>query len=342
MSDRLRTRRGTQVGETRNVTFGMTLGLIIFGSLATTAPAMLEAQERWPLQPTSRNERIIAPFLEGWYLNDDQTITYSFGYLNMNDATVEIPIGEGNLIEPAEFSGMQPTVFLPGRRRGMFTVTVPASMREDDVWWRITNSTGEVTEVPGTASWGAYRLDWVPRPHGTVPPEVSFEGGQRSIGPGLGPAGVLAERTVTTTVGAPTTLSVHVKEISVSPPGETDPTLLAGPTPLRLVWTPYQGPTGARVVFSRHESTSAEVTEFGGWRHDGPDCYAAVPCATLDESQIVVVASGEGTVRVVATFSEPGEYLVHAQVNNWGRPDSGFTDQCCFTNGYVRVTVGPS
>ena len=322
------------------------LGAIVLVSVTlggvAPVPAALAAQEPWPLQPTSRTERVIAPFLEGWYLNDDQTITYSFGYLNMNEETVEIPIGEGNSIEPAEFSGMQPTVFLPGRRRGMFTVTVPASRREDDVWWRITNPNGQVTEVPGTTSWDAYRLDWAPRPHGTVPPEVSFEGGQRSIGPGRGPAGVLAVKSLTTTVGVPTTLSVHVKEISVNPPGETDPTLLGGPTSLRVAWTPYQAPPGASISFSRHKSTPAEVADFGGWRHDGPDCYAAVPCAILDDSQTIVVPSGEGTVRVVATFSEPGEYLVHAQVNNFGRPDSGFTDQCCFANGYVRVMVGPS
>ena len=80
------------------------LGAIVLVSVTlggvAPVPAALAAQEPWPLQPTSRTERVIAPFLEGWYLNDDQTITYSFGYLNMNEETVEIPIGEGNSIEP--------------------------------------------------------------------------------------------------------------------------------------------------------------------------------------------------------------------------------------------------
>jgi hypothetical protein len=52
-----------------------------------------------------------------------------------------------------------------------------------------------------------------------------------------------------------------------------------------------------------------------------------------------MVPSGEGTARVVATFSEPGEYMLHAQVDNWRSPDSSSGDQCCWTNGYVRVTV---
>ena len=347
MSERIRTsrtKRSTRLGKTRKVLLGVALELFVLGSIVT--PGALQAQNpnggTWPLQPLSRAERVIAPFLEGWYLNDDQTVTYSFGYLNMNDAVVEIPVGEDNLIEPAQFDGMQPTVFLPGRRRGMFAVTVPASMRQDDVWWRITNPSGEVTEVPGTSSWGAYRLDWTPRPHGTVPPEVSFAGGQRSIGPGRGPAGVLAERTVTTSVGTPTTLNVNVREISVPPADETDPTVLDGPAALRVVWTPYQGPVGATVGFSRHESTpDAEADDIAAWRTDGPSCYAAVPCVALDDDQIVAVPSGEGTVRVVATFSEPGGYMVHVQVDNWGLPDSGFTDQCCFANGYLRVVVSP-
>jgi hypothetical protein len=45
------------------------------------------------------------------------------------------------------------------------------------------------------------------------------------------------------------------------------------------------------------------------------------------------------TVRVVATFSEPGEYMLRAQVDNFRAPDSSSGDQCCWTNGYVRVTV---
>jgi hypothetical protein len=150
----------------------------------------------------------------------------------------------------------------------------------------------------------------------------------------------MTEQVVAASAGSPTTLEVKVREISVRSPDETDPTVSGGPAAVRVVWTPYQGPTGGTVEFSRHETTPDRET--GGveaWRTDGPDCYAAVPCATLDEDQIVMVPSGEGTVRVVATFSEPGEYMVHVQADNFGLPDSGFTDQCCFANGYVRVAV---
>ena len=90
----------------------MTVGRVVFTLLlwsGLTAPATLDAQGpdgRWPLQPRSSMDRIVAPFMEGWYENEDGTYSISFGYLNRNDEEVVIPVGEGNSIEPAEFDGM--------------------------------------------------------------------------------------------------------------------------------------------------------------------------------------------------------------------------------------------
>jgi hypothetical protein len=58
-----------------------------------------------------------------------------------------------------------------------------------------------------------------------------------------------------------------------------------------------------------------------------------------DGPEVVPLSEGEGTARVIATFSEPGEYLMLAQVDNWSATDSSSGNQCCWTNGYVRVTV---
>jgi hypothetical protein len=46
-------------------------------------------------------------------------------------------------------------------------------------------------------------------------------------------------------------------------------------------------------------------------------------------------------VRVNATFSEPGDYILRAQADNWRAFDSGAMDQCCWSNGYVGVHVTP-
>ena len=55
--------------------------------------------------------------------------------------------------------------------------------------------------------------------------------------------------------------------------------------------------------------------------------------------EVVPLSEGYGTARVIVTFSQPGEYLLLARVDNFSATDSNDGDQCCWTNGYVRVTV---
>lgn len=326
----------------------MTVGAVALGlalGAASFVPAPLAAQGpegRWPLQPVSGVGRVVAPFLEGWYTNPDGTFSYSFGYLNLNGDTVEIPVGERNKIEPAQFDGMQPTVFLPGRHRGMFTVTVPGTMRDDDVWWTITNDNGEVTKVPGRTSWSAYMLDHGPRPHGSVPPTVMFEG---TTGEGLGPQGIVSQRTVTASVGQPTELAVNVHDRSVRDRTEAR---FRDDIPVRVVFSKYQGPAEGKVDFTRHPSTPAPTPPAGRGRGAAADSTAGGgggggggggrggQAAPPNE---VMVPTGQGTARVMATFSAPGTYMINAQADNWRVPDSSSGDQCCWTNGYIRVTV---
>ena len=46
-------------------------------------------------------------------------------------------------------------------------------------------------------------------------------------------------------------------------------------------------------------------------------------------------------VTTTATFEQPGEYLIRVRADNFGRVDSSDGNQCCWTNGYVTVTVTP-
>jgi hypothetical protein len=48
-----------------------------------------------------------------------------------------------------------------------------------------------------------------------------------------------------------------------------------------------------------------------------------------------------GQASTTATFSQPGEYMLRVRVDNHAAPDSAPADQCCWTNGYVPVTVQP-
>ena len=300
--------------------------------------AALEAQVsgpgpegRWPLQPASPGNRTLAPFMEGWYENEDGSFSISFGYLNANDDTLYIPVGPDNFIEPAQFNGMQPTVFFPGHHRGLFTADLSAGMKDQDVVWTIRKSNGDVTKVPGRVSSNAYQLDWFPRPHGSVPPRVSFDSQNDT---GRGPPGLLAERTLTTSVGTPITLSVNAMD-----PSERDHNdfRFAEALPLHAVWSQLQGP--GPVEYTRHESNpQVEAEEDDG---DGGGGGANRPPRPPPGPEVVPLMAGEGTARVIATFSAAGDYIMRVRVDNFNGADSSDGDQCCWTNGYVRVRVTP-
>jgi hypothetical protein len=265
--------------------------------------------------------------MEGWYENEDGTYSISFGYLNANRDTLEIPLGADNFLEPAQYDGMQPTTFFPGHQRGVFTANLPAALKDTDVWWTLRKPNGEVTRVPGRIGAVAYQLDWYPRPHGTVPPRVFFDS---QDGEGRGPPGIMADRTLTTSVGSPVTVPVNVREDSER---DTDDFRFRDALTLRVVWSKHQGP-GA-VEFTRHSSTPEPEEPQGNGRGGGGFQGARGP----GPETITVPDDVVSAVRVLATFSEPGEYILRARVDNFRATDSGSGDQCCWTNGYVRVTV---
>jgi len=277
--------------------------------------------------------------MEGWYANEDGTFSISFGYLNLNDDTLFIPVGEDNFLEPAQFNGMQPTVFFPGHVRGIFTAELPAAMRETNVWWTIRRANGDVTRVPGRATSNAYELDWIPRPHGSLHPLVSFDGQSDE---GRGPPGLLADRTETVSVGEPLTLSINGRDPSER---DTDDFRFMEATPVHVVWSQIQGP--GSVEFSRHESNPLPEEE----EEEDPEVAAAIANGGAAAAffanrrppgpESITLDEGQGTGQVIATFSVAGEYLMRARVDNFNRSDSSDGDQCCWTNGYVRVNVTP-
>lgn len=326
----------------------MTVAVAALGLVVSAAALDAQGPDgRWPLQPRSGVNRVIAPFMEGWYPNPDGTYSISFGYLNLNEGVVEIPLGEDNFIEPAQFDGMQPTYFEPGHQRGIFTVNLPASMKDVDVWWTIRNANGEVTKVPGRTSASAYQLDWNPRPHGTVPARVSFEG---QSGEGYGPPGIMADRVVNARVGERVVLSVNGRDISER--DRSDPRF-RDVQAIRATWVKHQGPVGGEVTFERHESNPIPEPEEGrGGRGGGaaadpdadPDDPDAPPARggrgrTPPPPQQITLAEGHGTASVYATFGAAGDYLMRVQVDQFNVPDSSSGDQCCWSNGYVRVHV---
>lgn len=86
-----------------------------------------------------------------------------FGYDNPLDIEVTIPVGARNRLEPTD-AGTPPTVFLPGRVRGVFTT----QLSEAGTSYHLGSETAQATRATLPRCTGAEYVN-VPR---TVPPEV--------------------------------------------------------------------------------------------------------------------------------------------------------------------------
>jgi hypothetical protein len=280
--------------------------------------ALVEAQRQRPLTPLPPVGQRVVPFFDGWYANPDGTATFSFGYSNLNqEELIEIPLGPDNFIEPKEFDGRQPTSFPPivpeptegGRGRGgdrrdreRGVFTVTVPAGfKGDVVWTLRHR-GQIHSVPARTKTGAYQLRW-PMAMGSIPPLLRF----KADGPaGRGPTGIYGDP-MKTSVSTPLSLSFSVVDDSKR---EKDPIEIkpreAPKAAINVAWFKHAGP--GPIEFNPAKSGLAELS---------------------------------GTSTTTATFKQPGEYIVRVRADNFGRVDTSAGNQCCWTNGYVRVTVTP-
>ena len=279
--------------------------------------AQRQPQQR-PLGPQPDVELRVAPFFDGFYTNPDGTTTFSFGYSNLNrEETVEIPLGPDNFIQPKEFDGRQPTSFPPvvfdapdggrgrpdrrDRERGVFTVTVPAGFTSDVVW--TLRHRGQTYSVPGRSKSSAYSLRW-PMAMGSIPPLLRFT----QAGPtGRGPTGI-DDGPLQASVGPPLSISVSIVDDSKR---EKEPI---------EVKAPGSNPKAAMNVI--------------WYKHSGPGPVTFAPAKQP-------IPELQGTATTSATFKQPGEYVIRVRADNFGRVDTSAGNQCCWTNGYMKVAVKP-
>ena len=281
----------------------MVAALILIAVQAAAARPLDAQRQRLPLAPILPEGDEVAPFFEGWYRNDDGTFTLSFGFFNLNSRQVlDIPIGPDNFIQPAEFDGVQPTHFPVRPRRDRGVFHVTVPASYED---------GEQAVV-----WTITANGWTNATPGRVGiPALQLDYGPRAMGsvPPVvrfspdGPAGQHIQgvwgEPLTATVGEPLTLTLWTEEVSVRAPDD----MVNAVVDVGLSWFKYQGPAGAVTVDPRR----------------------------------VTVEGGTGEATATAVFSEPGEYVLRARIDNWSANDSRGGNQCCWSNAYVRVTVTP-
>ena len=105
------------------------------------------------------------------------------------------------------------------------------------------------------------------------------------------------------TVGSPIALTVAASDDGRAVPAATG---TGRETPVTLTWFKHQGP--GEVVF---EPATARVPNAGG------------------------------TATTSAKFSAPGEYIIRVRANDASGVAGAGHAQCCWTNGFIKVTVKP-
>lgn len=266
-----------------------------------------------PLEPARESGASITGAFEGWFKNADGTFSLLLGYYNRNrKQEVDLPVGPNNRIEPGGPDRGQPTHFMPGRGWGLFAVKVPADFGENKITWSIT-ANGRTTAIPASLKPDYEISPFIEAAVGNTPPVLSFEENGPSV---QGPQGFNAgERTAK--VGNPLTLAVWVSDdAKFTTSSGARPKDLGSPVTVR--WIKYRG--AGSVMFAPDKPEVEKVDR-------------AV-------NQGAGAAPFNGKATTTATFSAPGEYVLHVTANDYsGEGGAGF--QCCWTNGQVKVTVQP-
>jgi hypothetical protein len=276
-------------------------GVAVFALvLMTVGTALPHTQRQLPLSPGRGGGLTVTPRFEGWYVNPDGSYSLSFGYYNRNgEEVLEIPLGENNFIEPAQFDGSQPTHFEPQRHWGVFAVRLPAELAEDArVVWTL-KIRGETLAIPGhlNPDWQIDALEGEAGA-GNTPPRIKFTEDIEA----QGPLGIISGP-LTAHVGEPLEVTVWTRDDGIRDPSIG--TSGRDNVPVTLRWFKHQGP--GDVTFGEPPTIRIPITG-GAWKQ-------------------------------TATFSEPGEYTLRVRANDASGGAGAGHAQCCWTNGFVKVTV---
>lgn len=273
-------------------------------ALLLATPGSLEAQEGF----LPGNDEVrpwgqgVTPMFEGFYEHPDgEGMVISFGYLNRNSEEV-LDIPVG------PNNNIEPDSLNGVQpthflpRRQYGVFTV--TVPEDFGRNDIVwtlSANGESYSIPGRIVNNNYLIDAMYAPATGLTPPTIAFDPDGAEG--KGPHGIQAEpRTVE--VGQPLELSVWTRDDTWGNDESDD----LEPHEVTLRWYWFRGP--GEVTFSQER----------------------IPVEPQEE--------GLGETTTTATFSEPGEYVLYVRANNEPVVSAGM-EQCCWTNGYVNVTVTP-
>lgn len=249
----------------------------------------------------------VVPLYRGWFAGADGRTYATFEYLNRNSAeTLDIPIGPDNRFSPGPADRGQPTHFLPGHRAGVFAVPLPEGSTEELNWTlRIRGATLTIPSNLGRL----YEIEGLVDPAGAYPGNTPPVVRLAPDGPsGQGPGGLTGS--VVATAGEATALRVWATDDGLPPLPDPDKVL-------RSLQARYR---------EADPDTGGVTVAWSKYRGSGTVSFA--------DAALPVV---EGVAETTATFDRPGDYMLRALVRDGSRLTG-----CCWTNGYLRVTVHPA
>ena len=293
-----------------------TVSRLLTSLALAAAGAVLSAQTQMPGPPLKSAGGNVTPVFEGWYDNADGTHSFLIGYYSRNtQAEVDIPIGPANHFDGASADLGQPTHFLPSRRYGIFTVTVPKE------WGKTQKLTWTLTINGATASVPFYmHPDYNVSPFRSseeavtggynTPPVIRFDAQTKTTF--AGPAASLATAIArTATVGAPMALDVYAEDDALYASATAAP-MSESRAPVTLLLAKYRGP--GDVVFA---DARPKLEALKGGKPAEP-------------------FSGKASTTV--KFSEAGDYMLHVTANDYSG-NGGGGSVCCWTTAIVKVQV---
>lgn len=273
--------------------------VVVAIGLASLGIGRPRADAQYPMPPPPKSGGTVNPAFEGWYSNPDGTRSISFGYYNRNSE------------EALDIPIGPDNLIAPGdANQGQPTHFEPKRH------WGVF-----AVKVP--ADFGSKEVVWTLTVRGqafAIPGNLhpnwqidalEGEAGSGNTPPvlkfsangaeGSGPFGVTSGP-LTATVGQPLALTVWARDDGKAAGSVSSAGRDA--VPVTLTWFLHQGP--AAVVFA---PPTARVPATGG--------------------------SSANT----ATFSVPGDYVLRVRANDASGVAGAGHAQCCWTNGFVKVTV---
>jgi hypothetical protein len=269
------------------------------GLALVAAGASLPVAAQLPLASVKSSGQTVTPVFEGWYRNPDGTFSLSFGYFNRNADEV-LQIPIG----PDNFVE-------PGNQnQGQ-----PSEFHPRRHWG--------VFAVKVPADFGLKEVVWTLKSRGrtfaipgSLQPNWQIDALEGEAGSGNTPP-VLKFSDPGPEGGGPFGVT-----------GGPLATTVAAPLSI-VVWARDDGRASGSIGTA---GKSAEPVTLTWFKHQGPGKVAFSP-----PSSKIDAAGGQAATS--ASFSEAGDYIVRVRANDASGVANAGHAQCCWTNGFVRITV---